>query len=458
MSLKVAQALRKIVGENNVLELPEDVLPYTLDASIIYKGMPTCVVRPHSTEEVSKIVKFANENRIPVVPRGAGTNLVGAAVPPNGGIVVDLTGMNRILEINTVDLRCTVEAGVVHAKLESELAKYGLFWPPDPGSSDSCTMGGVIAMNAGGMRALKYGTTRDWVLGLKVVLPNGEVIKTGSKTFKGNAGYDLTRLFVGSEGTLGIITEATLKLRPIPEAESRICAYFDSIEKAGVAVSKIYMAGIVPAAMELMDKGVIIAVNKWLGKKFPEMDACLIVSVDGSKEEVGALANKVERVLKESGASQVLRATTQEEFNEIWLIRSEGATALPNVTGKMNVTHDVCVPISKLPEVFKEIRKICEKYGIPVAILSHAGDGNVHAIFSVNLKDPEETAKAKKAHDEMCRYIIKIGGTISGEHGIGIDKAELLVEEVGPVAMELMRSIKRLLDPNNIMNPGKMGV
>jgi glycolate oxidase len=458
MSLKVAQALKKIVGEDNVLELPEDVLPYTLDASIIYKGMPTCVVRPHSTEEVSKIVKFANENRIPVVPRGAGTNLVGAAVPPNGGIVVDLTGMNRILEINTVDLRCTVEAGVVHAKLESELAKYGLFWPPDPGSSDSCTMGGVIAMNAGGMRALKYGTTRDWVLGLKVVLPNGEVIKTGSKTFKGNAGYDLTRLFVGSEGTLGIITEATLKLRPIPEAESRICAYFDSIEKAGVAVSKIYMAGIVPAAMELMDKGIIIAVNKWLGKKFPEMDACLTVSVDGSKEEVEALANKVERVLKESGASQVLRATTQEEFNEIWLIRSEGATALPNVTGKMNVTHDVCVPISKLPEVFKEIRKICEKYGIPVAILSHAGDGNVHAIFSVNLKDPEETAKAKKAHDEMCRYIIKIGGTISGEHGIGIDKAELLVEEVGPVAMELMRSIKRLLDPNNIMNPGKMGV
>ncbi len=458
MSQKVAQALRKIVGDNNVLEFPEDVLPYTLDASIIYKGTPVCVVRPHSTEEVSKIVKFANENKIPVVPRGAGTNLVGAVVPPNGGIVVDLTGMNRILEINTVDLTCTVEAGVVHAKLESELAKYGLFWPPDPGSSDSCTMGGVIAMNAGGMRALKYGTTRDWVLGLKVVLPNGEIIKTGSKTFKGNAGYDLTRLFVGSEGTLGIITEATLKLRPIPEAEGRISAYFDNIEKAGVAVSKIYMAGIVPAAMELMDRSVIIAVNKWLGKKFPEMDAYLIVSVDGSKEEVEALSNKVERVLKESGASQVLRATTQEEFNEIWLIRSEGATALPNITGKMNVTHDVCVPISKLPEVFKEIRRICEKYGIPVAILSHAGDGNVHAIFSVNLKDPEEVAKAKKAHDEMCRYIIKIGGTISGEHGIGIDKAELLVEEVGSVAMELMRGIKRLLDPNNIMNPGKMGV
>jgi len=458
MSLKVAQALRKIVGDNNVLELPEDMLPYALDASIIYRGTPAYVVRPHSTEEVSEIVKFANENKIPVVPRGAGTNLVGAVVPPNGGIVVDLTGMNRILEINTVDLTCTVEAGVVHAKLESELAKYGLFWPPDPGSSDSCTMGGVIAMNAGGMRALKYGTTRDWVLGLKVVLPNGEVIKTGSKTFKGNAGYDLTRLFVGSEGTLGIITEATLKLRPIPEAEGRISAYFDDIEKAGVAVSKIYMAGIVPAAMELMDRSVIIAVNKWLGKKFPEMDAYLIVSVDGSKEEVEALSNKVERVLKESGASQVLRATTQEEFNEIWLIRSEGATALPNITGKMNVTHDVCVPISKLPEAFKEIRRICEKYGIPVAILSHAGDGNVHAIFSVNLKDPEEVAKAKKAHDEMCRYIIKIGGTISGEHGIGIDKAGLLVEEVGPVAMELMRGIKRLLDPNNIMNPGKMGV
>lgn len=458
MSLRVAQELRKIVGENNVLDLLEDVLPYTLDASIIYRGVPACVVRPHSTEEVSKIVKFANEHKIPVIPRGAGTNFVGAVVPSNGGIVVDLTGMNRILEINPADLTCTVEAGVVHAKLESELAKYGLYWPPDPGSSDACTMGGVIAMNAGGMRALKYGTTRDWVLGLKVVLPNGEIIKTGGRTLKGNAGYDLTRLFVGSEGTLGIITEATLKLRPIPEAENRISAYFDSIEKAGVAVSKIYMAGIVPAAMELMDKSVIAAVSKWLGKKFPDMDAYLIVSVDGSRSEVEVLANKVEQVLKESGASQVLRATTKEEFDEIWLIRSEGATALPNVTGKMNVTHDVCVPISKLPEAFKAIREICNKYGIPVAIESHAGDGNVHAIFSVNLRDPEETARAKKAHDEMCRYILKIGGTISGEHGIGIDKAELLVEEVGPIAMELMRAIKRIFDPNNIMNPGKMGL
>ncbi|MEM3066594.1 MAG: FAD-binding oxidoreductase [Nitrososphaerota archaeon] len=458
MNLKVAQTLRKIVGEDNVLELPEDMLPYALDASIIYRGMPTYVVRPHSTEEVSDIVKLANEQRIPVIPRGAGTNFVGAAVPSKSGIVIDLSGMNRIIEINPADLRCIVEAGVVHAKLESELAKYGLYWPPDPGSSDACTMGGVIAMNAGGMRALKYGTTRDWVLGLKVVLPNGEVIKTGSGTLKGNAGYDLTRLFVGSEGTLGIITEATLKLRPIPEAESRISAYFDSIEKAGAAVSKIYMSGIVPAAIELMDRGIITAVSKWLGKKFPEMDAYLIVSVDGSRNEVEALASRVEQVLRESGASQVLRATTQEEFNEIWVIRSEGATALPNVTGKMNVTHDVCVPISKLPEAFRAIRGICERYGIPVAIVSHAGDGNVHAIFSVNLNDPEESAKAKRAHDEMCRYIIKIGGTISGEHGIGIDKAELLAEEVGPVAMELMRAIKRLLDPNNIMNPDKMGV
>ncbi|MEM3400859.1 MAG: FAD-binding oxidoreductase [Nitrososphaerota archaeon] len=458
MNLKVAQTLRKIVGEDNVLELLEDILPYTLDASIIYRGVPTCVVRPHSTEEISEIVKFANEQRIPVIPRGAGTNFVGAVVPSNGGIVIDLTGMNRIIEINPANLTCTVEAGVVHAKLESELAKYGLYWPPDPGSSDACTMGGVIAMNAGGMRALKYGTTRDWVLSLKVVLPNGEVIKTGSKTFKGNAGYDLTRLFVGSEGTLGIITEATLKLRPIPEAENRISAYFDSIEKAGAAVSKIYMAGIVPAAMELMDRGIITAVSKWLGKKFPDMDAYLIVSVDGLRSEVETLSNKVEQVLKESGASQVLRATTKEEFDEIWLIRSEGATALPNITGKMNVTHDVCVPINKLPEAFKTIREICNKYGIPVAIVSHAGDGNVHAIFSVNLQDPEESARAKKAHDEMCRYIIKIGGTISGEHGIGIDKAELLVEEVGPVVMELMRAIKRVFDPNNIMNPGKMGL
>lgn len=458
MDIKIIQRLRQIVGPKNVLDQPEDLYPYALDASIVYRGMPACIVRPHSTEEVSDVVKLANEERIPLVPRGAGTNFVGAAVPSKGGIVIDLTGMDRILEISPQDLRCTVEAGVVHAKLEAELAKHGLFWPPDPGSSDGCTMGGVLAMNAGGMRALKYGTTRDWVLGLKVVLPNGKLIRTGSYTIKGNAGYDLTRLFIGSEGTLGIITEAVLKLRPIPEATERVSAYFDSIEKAGAAVTRIFMSGIVPSAIELMDKAVIRAVSKWLGKSFPDMDAYLIVDVDGFKDEVKSAAAKVESILKESGAFQVLRPSSQEEFNEISLIRSEGATALPNITGKSNMTIDVCVPLSKLPEAFKSIRMMAERHGVPVAMLSHAGDGNIHAIFSVDYNDPKDFQRAKMAHDEVCRYAISIGGTISGEHGVGIDKAELLVEEYGEDAIELMRAIKRVIDPNNIMNPGKMGV
>ena len=461
MENQVLEYLRKVVGSRNVLFSSEDVYPYSLDASIPhpqYAVMPAFVVRPHTTDEVASVVAFADSERIPVVPRGGGTNLVGGVLPVENGIVLDLTGMNKITAINTSDLTCTVEAGVVHNDLENELAKYRLFWPPDPGSTDACTLGGVLAMNAGGMRALKYGTSRDWVLGLRVVLPTGEVIRTGATTLKSNVGYDLTRLVVGSEGTLGVITEADLKVRPLPETTARLAVFFDDIDAAGAAVSKIFESGVTPVIVELVDRNIITATNEWLHRGFREAEAYMLVDIDGTKEEVENATGNVERILREAGAQDARRASTKDGMAELWVIRSEGATALPRVTGKMNITHDICVPLSRLPEAFRRIRELAQKWGIHVALISHAGDGNIHPIFSADLNDSEEMSRARKLNEEMCRMALSLGGTISGEHGIGLDKADLMREECGDSALRLMREIKRVFDPNNIMNPGKMGL
>lgn len=458
MNKGIREALSRIVGSTNVLSSPEDLYPYSLDASIQYRAMPAFVVRPHTTQEVAKIVALANREKTPIVPRGGGTNLVGGAVPAAGGIVLDLTGMNKILEINPPDLRCDVEAGVIHSDLENELGKLGLFWPPDPGSSESCTMGGVLSMNAGGMRALKYGTARDWVLGLKVVLPTGEIIRTGATTLKSNVGYDLTRLIVGSEGTLGVITEASLKIRPLPEIASRLSAFFDEMERAGAAVSKIFQSGVTPVIVELMDRNIIRGVNEWLHRGFPETEAYMLIDLDGTKEEVENTVKKVEGILREAGAKDVKLAASKEDMEELYVIRREGAAALPRVTEKMNITHDFCVPLSKLPEAFQKVQELAKRWNIPVAILSHAGDGNIHPIFSVDLKDPDEVKRAKELNAEICRMALRLGGTISGEHGIGLDKADLMGEECSEDVLRIMRSIKRVFDPNNIMNPGKMGV
>lgn len=458
---RLLSSLTEIVGSRNVLSSPEDIYPYSLDASIPhpkYGVVPAFVVRPHETEEVARVLVLANREKIPVVPRGGGTNLVGGVLPVENGIILDLTGMNRILAINARDLSCVVEPGVVHNDLENELAKFGLFWPPDPGSTDSCTLGGVLSMNAGGMRALKYGSSRDWVLGLKVALPTGEIINTGAATLKSNVGYDLTRLMVGSEGTLGVITEASLKVRPVPETTTRLAVFFDSIDDAGAVVGKIFESGVMPVIMELVDRNIIRAVNEWLHRGFQEAEAYMLVDIDGTKAESEATAKKVEGLLREAGAKEVRYATSKEEKAELYLIRSEGGTALPRVTGKMNITHDFCVPLSKLPEAFRRIRELADKWNTHVAIISHAGDGNIHPVLSANLNDPEEMERAKRLNEEICGMALSLGGTISGEHGIGLDKADLMKMECGESSLRLMKEIKRVFDPNHIMNPGKMGL
>jgi glycolate oxidase len=455
---QTVQRLVRVVGQRNVLSSPEDLYPYSMDASLQYRAIPSLVVRPCTPEEVVEIVTLANKEKIPVVARGGGTNFVGGVVPVRSGIVLDLTRMNKILEIKRTDLRCDVEPGVVHGDLEKELGKSGLFWPPDPGSSESCTIGGVLSTNAGGMRALKYGTARDWVLGLQVVLPTGEMIRTGARTLKSNVGYDLTRLIVGSEGTLGVITEACLKVRPAPETTSRLSAFFNEIEKAGAAVAKIFESGVTPVIVELMDRNVIRAANEWLHLGLPDAEASMLIDLDGTKEEVENTAKKVEHILTEAGATDVQRAASKEEMEQLYLIRREGQIALPRLTGKMTMPHDFCVPLSKLPEALRKVQELAEKWKMPVAILSHAGDGNVHPIFSVDVTDSSEMKRARELNKEICMMALDLGGTVSGEHGIGIDKAELMEHECGENSLRVMRSIKRAFDPNNIMNPGKMAV
>ncbi|KPV61640.1 MAG: glycolate oxidase subunit GlcD [Candidatus Bathyarchaeota archaeon BA1] len=420
--------------------------------------MPDVVVRPCTTEEVRGIVKLANEEEIPITPRGAGTNLTGGAIPVKGGIVMDMSRMNKILEINRVNRIAIVEPGVLHADLENELAKYGLFWPPDPASTSACTMGGVIAESAGGLRGAKYGTTREWVLGLEVVLPTGEVIKTGAMTHKSVTGYDLTRLIVGSEGTLGVVTKAVLRVCPIPEAIIRISAAFHEIETAGLAVGKVFEAGIAPTIMEIIDRDLIRSVNKWLKLGLPEVDAIMILDVEGTREGAEKLAGKAEKVLKEVGATEVKRATTAKEMEDLYLTRKAAYPSLFQVRGKTAIPDDCCVPVDKLPEAFKLVREASRKWVVPVGILAHAGDGNIHPIWTADARNPEEVDRALKCYFEICRGVLKLSGSVSAEHGIGIVKASLVEEEYGRKVVEIMRAIKKIFDPNNIMNPGKLGL
>jgi len=454
---KVIEKLREIVGPEHVLTSYEERYCYSRDATW-YRVIPAAVVRPHTAEEVSKILRLANEYRIPVTPRGSGTSLTGGAVPVEGGIVLDMTRMNRILEISVVNRIAVVEPGVLHAELEEELAKYGLFWPPDPASSAACTIGGVIAESAGGLRGARYGTTREWVLGLEVVLPTGEIIRTGARTLKSVTGYDLTHLFIGSEGTLGVITKAILKVHPLPEAVIRMFASFDRIETAGKAVGKIFENRIVPTMLEIIDRSFIRSVNEWLKLGLPEVDAIMLIDVEGTREGVEKLAERVERVLRDVGALEIRRATTAKEMADLYLARGAAYSSLFRVTGKTVVPDDCCVPVDKLPQAFKMVREVSKKWGIPVYILAHAGDGNFHADWPADAKKPEEIERALKCYIEVCREVLKLGGSISAEHGIGLVKAELVEEEYSRKVVEIMRAIKRIFDPNNIMNPGKIGL
>ncbi len=453
----IKQALMEIVGSENFTDDLIELIPYSYDASD-HDHRPEVAVWPIRTEQVSQILLLANAHRFPITPRGAGTGLSGGAVPACGGLMMDLCKMNRILEIRIADRQVIVEPGVVYADLENVLAPHGFFFPPDPSSSSVCTLGGNVATNAGGIRGAKYGTTRDYVLGLEVVLPNGQVIRTGSGCIKSASGFDLTRLFVGSEGTLGVITEIALKINPKPIETKTSLGSFSNLSDAGQSVIEIMQSGILPSVLELLDENTIHVLREQGRMDLPYVAAMILVETDGYTEaETSFQMDKVIEVLKKNHATEIRMGESKKEAEALWKIRkSIGSVAAQLRTH--NVSEDVTVPLSKIVDLIKGISNILHHYGLPFVIFGHAGDGNLHPRIMYDRSDPDQVERLRKAVEEIFKLTCQLGGTLSGEHGIGLAKAPYMSLEHDPVRMDWMRAIKKLFDPHNILNPGKMAL
>jgi len=414
------------------------------------------VVHPDSTDEISRVMKLANRELIPVFPRGAGSGFSGGSLPTRGGIVLCTERMDRILLIDEENLVATVEPGVVTEQFQKAVEKLGLFYPPDPASLKFSTLGGNVAECAGGPRCIKYGVTKDFIIGLEVVTPTGDIITTGGPTMKGVVGYDLTKLMCGSEGTLGVITRIVIKLLPLPEAKKTMLVLFDSIDGAAQAVSAIIRSKIIPATLEFMDGRTLDCVRQATDLEVPEgARAVLIIEVDGDREFLDKQAARIAEIIRPLGVVETRIATTPEESEALWQIRRSVSASLRKVNpDKYN--EDICVPRSKVPEMIRKVDAIAEKYAIPIVNFGHAGDGNIHVNIMVNKKVSGDTLKAEGAIREVFKAALELGGTMSGEHGVGIAKAPYIPLEITPEAANYMKAIKQALDPNNILNPGKI--
>ena len=453
----IKQALIDIVGENNFTDHLIDMVSYSYDASD-HDHRPEAALWPSSADQVSKVLILANEHRFPVTARGAGTGLAGAVVPVRGGVILDMCRMNKILDIRIADRLAVVQPGVVYADLERALAPQGFFFPPDPASGKVCTLGGNVATNAGGIRGAKYGVTRDYVMGLEVVLPDGRIMRTGSNCMKSVSGYDLTRLFVGSEGTLGVVTEITLKVNPKPQTFNTGLAYFSSLRNAGQAVTDIMHSGIIPSVLEVLDDNAVKVLREQTSFDLPDVEAIILVETDGyTQAEASYQMSKVIEVFKKNDATHIQKADSAEKAEELWRARKTVGSAASNI-GTNSVSEDVTVPMSKVPDLLTGISAIVKNYGLPFVIFGHAGDGNLHPKILYDRSKPEEVRGVEKAVDEIFKLTCDLGGTLTGEHGIGLAKAPYMTLEHDQVAMDLMRSLKRLFDPNNILNPGKMNL
>ena len=450
----VLKELAAIVGPAHLFTGPEELVVYSYDATRT-ASLPAAVVRPATAREVSQILLLANRRRFPVVPRGAGTGMSGGSVPVRGGLVLSFERMNRILEIDERNRMAIVEPGVITGDLQREVEARGLFYPPDPASQQFCTLGGNIAECAGGLRAVKYGVTRDYVLGLEVVLPTGEIIETGSRTLKSVAGYDLTRLIVGSEGTLGVVTKIIVRLLPRPESVETLSAFFPDIRSAGRAVAGISAGPIRPRALELIDSGALRAVETYLKEDVSHgAGAMVLAEVDGSPQAAASEAETLERDFREAGAVTVTRATDKREQDRIWKLRRAISPALYTIKPR-KINEDIVVPPARVPDILADVQDIAKRHGLLIVCFGHAGDGNIH----VNIMLEEgERPQAELAVEEIFAAVLRMQGSISGEHGIGITKAPFLPMEAGEQALEAMRRIKLALDPNNILNPGKIFV
>ncbi|CAN5369708.1 FAD-linked oxidase C-terminal domain-containing protein [soil metagenome] len=452
---EVIEKLQKIVGAENVLVEPEKVEPYGADA-VKEKFPPEAVVFPDTTAQVSEILKLANNEIFPVTARGGGVGYTGGAVPIDGGIVIGTDRMNKIIEINADDLYAICQPGMTTFALQQEVEKHGVFFPPDPASYKNSFIGGNIAENAGGMRTPKYGNTKRYVLGLEVVTATGEIIRTGGKTEKNVVGFDLTGLMCGSEGLLGIITEATLKLLPMTEATSTVRASFKTMEAACKVLTKFTSESLLPMAMEVIDKYCIEAIEQnYAFGLSKDASAILLVAVDGSREEVAKNAETIERILGENDGFDILRAKSKEDEDKLWDVRRAISPSLMKF-GTLKINEDVVVPRSKVPELVARIEEIGKRHNTFVANFGHAGDGNIHVNFMCDRENPESIARARECVKETFQLSVDLGGTISGEHGIGYVKAPYLGYAIDAPTLSIMKAIKKVFDPNGILNPGKM--
>jgi len=455
LAAAILDKLKEIVGKENVATDVQDMICYGYDATQM-EFLPDCVVHPDGGAQVSQILALANREGFPVFPRGAGSGFTGGALPKGGGVVLVTTRMNRILRIDTDNLVAEVEPGVVTEIFQIAVEKLGLFYPPDPASLKFSTLGGNVAECAGGPRAVKYGVTKDFVMGLEVVLPTGEVIRTGGETVKGVVGYDLTKLICGSEGTLGVITKIIFKLLPYPDAKKTMLAVFDSIDGAARAVSTIIKGKIIPTTLEFLDHATLTCVERRFNLGIPaEGRAVLLIEVDGDRDLIEKQAGEIHALIKPLGLVQFRVAKDAAESEELWRVRRLVSPSLRDVNpDKFN--EDIVVPRSRVPDVIRRIEQIQKRYDIPIVNFGHAGDGNIHVNIMIDKSVPGQEEKAHEAIKEVFQAALDLGGTMSGEHGVGLSKQPFIPMELSADQIGAMRAIKRALDPRNILNPGKM--
>lgn len=453
---KTIKDLEKILTSDNILYELEERYAYAQDASNNFVSLPDVVVFAQTIEQVQEIVKIANKYTIPIICRGAGTNTVGACVPEHGGIILNFSKMNKILEINKENMTAKVQPGVVVGDLQTEVEKLGLYYPPDPSNLKVSTIGGSIAQNSAGARTFKYGATKDYVIDLLVVTAKGELLRTGSNTIKNATGYNLGSLFIGSEGTLGIVVEATLKLIPKPRCSKVIMAYFDTIDETINAVTSIIEQQILPATLDFMDRNVLKTIEQFnpIGL-LTDKAAALIIELDGTQSSIEEQKSTITDILRHCNSSAIQYSSTKKESERIWQARRSSMAACtklkPNVT-----TDDVIVPRGNLPQLINGIEKICKKYNLTVCMVGHIGDGSVHPQIPIDLNNETEYQNYKLAKGEIYDLTIKLGGIISGEHGIGREKREYISKVINSTALNYMRELKKVFDPNNILNPYKI--
>ncbi len=454
MKQEVLRTLRTILGREHLLTAEEDLACYSFDGS---GGdiLPQAVAFPDSTEQIAAILRLADQHRFPVIPRGAGSGMTGGARPVHGGLVLVTSRMNRILEIDTDNLIAVVEPGVITGELQSALHKKGLMYPPDPASLKFCTLGGNAAECAGGPSAVKYGVTRDYIIGCEAVLPGGEIITTGVRTEKGVTGYDLTHLLIGSEGTLAIFTKLILRLLPLPEAKQTFLLLFSAIEQATELVAEILQSGIMPCTLEYMDHTAISVVREMLSVPLPDTTrALLLLEIDGSREEVEQQAKTLRKFLAPRPVT-LQEATTEEERRQLWQARRSISPATFSIKPH-KISEDVVVPRSKIPNLVHYTNRLARELELTILTFGHAGDGNIHVNIMLDKDNQQEYARGLEAKKKLFEQVLALGGTLSGEHGIGTTKAAFLPLEINPATMSLMQRIKQLFDPNNILNPGKI--